>query len=151
MKCESVQFILSWKKLILILVNIVRYCTLVVELKIISNIIRIMLETKNTRLQSSQPRPRGRLFPEYRIPEAELVRRRTEKEMRVKRYQEIFDRIQPELIEKYYNWYIAIEHESGDYFCDRDEGEAVKKARQKYPKAMLGIMRVNETGTCGKI
>jgi hypothetical protein len=27
----------------------------------------------------------------------------------------------------------------------------MQKARQKYPSGMVGIMRLNETGTCGKI
>ena len=106
---------------------------------------------KNERSQNPQSHRRCRLFPDYQLPQEELARRRAEKEIRVKRYRKIFTRIQPELIEKYYNWYIAIEHESGDYFCDRDEEGAVKKARQKYPETMLGIMKLNETGLCGRI
>lgn len=97
------------------------------------------------------PRRRGRLFPEYTIPAEELARRQAEKDARSQRYREVFARVSPELIENYYDWFIVIEPISGDYFIDPDEETAVQKARQKYPSGMVGIMRLNETGTCGMI
>jgi len=97
------------------------------------------------------PRRRGRLFPEYTIPPEELARREAEKDARSQRYREVFARVSPELIENHYNWFIVIEPNSGDYFIDLDEEVAVQKARQKYPSGMVGIMRLNETGTCGMI
>jgi hypothetical protein len=93
----------------------------------------------------------GRLFPEFTIPPEELARRKAEKEARVKRYKEIFAQVSPQLIKAHYNWFIVIEHNSGDYFIDVDEEVAVQKAREKHPTGMVGIMRLNETGTCGKI
>jgi len=93
----------------------------------------------------------GRIFPEYQIPPEELARRKAEKEARARRYEDIFERVGPELIESHYNWFIIIEPNSGDYFIDPDENVAVAKARQKYPSGWLGTMRLNETGACGNI
>ena len=105
-----------------------------------------MTQTKPTR-----PRGKGRLFPEYTIPPEELAKREAEKNARSQRYREIFAQVSPQLIKEHYNWFIVIEPNSGDYFVDIDEEIAVQKARQKYPTSMVGIMRLNETGTCGKI
>ncbi len=104
-----------------------------------------MIHTKQTRLRQ------GRLFPEYTIPTEELARREAEKNARVERYREIFAQVSPQLIKDNYNWFIIIEPNSGDYFIDPDEEVAMQKARQKYPSGMVGIMRLNETGTCGRI
>lgn len=105
-----------------------------------------MTHTKPTR-----PRRRGRLFPEYTLPPEELARREAEKNARVRRYREIFAQVSPQLLQDYYDWFIIIEPKSGDYFIDPDEELALQKARQKHPRGMVGIMRLNETGTCGKI
>jgi hypothetical protein len=51
----------------------------------------------------------------------------------------------------YYNWFILIEPNSGDYFIDGDEDKAVEKARQKYPTGWLMTFRINQTGACGMI
>ncbi|MEQ8385817.1 MAG: hypothetical protein RH949_26010 [Coleofasciculus sp. A1-SPW-01] len=104
-----------------------------------------------TRTKSVRPRRQGRLFPEYTIPPEELARREAEKNARIKRYREIFAQVSPQLIRDHYNWFMIIEPNSGDYFIDPDEDVAMQKARQKYPSGMVGIMRLNETGTCGKI
>ncbi|MFB2919100.1 MULTISPECIES: hypothetical protein [Aerosakkonema] len=104
-----------------------------------------------TQTTPKRPYRRGRLFPEYTIPPEELARRQAEKDARSQRYREVFARVSPELIENHYNWFIVIEPNSGDYFIDPDEEVAVQKARQKYPSGMVGIMRLNETGTCGMI
>ncbi|MFB2938949.1 hypothetical protein ACE1B6_27160 [Aerosakkonemataceae cyanobacterium BLCC-F154] len=97
------------------------------------------------------PRRRGRLFPEFTIPPEELARRKAEKDARSQRYREVFSKVSPELMKNHYNWFIVIEPDSGDYFIDIDEEVAVQKTRQKYPSGMVGIMRLNETGTCGMI
>jgi hypothetical protein len=51
----------------------------------------------------------------------------------------------------YYDWFIVIEPESGDYFIDPDENVARQKAREQFGDTMRLMMRINETGTCGKI
>ncbi|MFP4100870.1 hypothetical protein [Coleofasciculus sp.] len=104
-----------------------------------------------TRTKPVRPRRQGRLFPEYTIPPEELARREAQKNARIKRYREIFTQVSPQLIRDHYNWFMIIEPNSGDYFIDPDEDVAMQKARQKYPSGMVGIMRLNETGTCGKI
>ncbi|MUH01805.1 hypothetical protein F7734_59970 [Scytonema sp. UIC 10036] len=105
-----------------------------------------MTQTKPTRL-----RRQGRIFPEYSIPSEELDKREAEKQARVKRYREIFIQASSQLIQDHYNWFIVIEPQSGDYFIAPEEEVAVQKARQKYPNGMVGIMRLNESGTCGRI
>ncbi|MEQ8537979.1 MAG: hypothetical protein RIB93_11080 [Coleofasciculus sp. D1-CHI-01] len=104
-----------------------------------------------THTKSVRPRRQGRIFPEYTIPPEELARREAQKNVRIKRYREIFAQVSPQLIQDHYNWFMIIEPNSGDYFIDPDEDVAMQKARQKYPSGMVGIMRLNETGTCGKI
>lgn len=94
---------------------------------------------------------RGRLFPERTVSPEELARRKTERELFSKRCRVIFDKLLPELINKYYGWYIAIEPESGDYFIDEDKEAASLKARQKYPNNIHHMYGINETGASGRI
>ena len=97
--------------------------------------------------------PRGTLSQSDRprfSPE-EIARREGEKEAFVGRCREIFGRVYPELVKEHYDWFIYIEPDSGDYFIDRDRDVARQKAKLKYPNALLMAMRVNETGTVGKI
>jgi hypothetical protein len=100
---------------------------------------------------SNRPRRRGRLFPEFTIPSEELARRKAERDQRCQRSQAIFDIICPKLMDEYYNWFMIIEPNSGDYFIDRDEEIAAQKAREKYPSGWLVTFRLNETGACGNI
>lgn len=104
-----------------------------------------------TQLSNNRTPRRGRIFPEYNIPPEELARRKAEQNARHQRYREVLDRVLPQLIADHYNWFIIIELDSGDYFIDPDSEVAIKKARQKYPSGRLGVFRLNETGTCGKI
>lgn len=97
--------------------------------------------------------PRGsRIFPDRppMSPE-EKARRQAEREAFSKRCQEIFDKVYPELVKEHYNWFILIDPDSGDYFIDLNEEVAAQKAHQKYPTAIMLRMRLNETGTCGRI
>jgi hypothetical protein len=93
----------------------------------------------------------GRIFPEFTLPPEELARREAERKEHLKRYREIFNQVSPHLMAEHYNWFIIIEPNSGDYFIDPVQEVAVQKARQKYPTGMIGIMRLNEDGTCGRI
>jgi hypothetical protein len=104
-----------------------------------------------TQTTSRRDRGRGRLFPEFTIAPEELARRKAERDERIERYREVFARVSPQLIDEYYDWFMVIEPNSGDYFIDRDEEIAVQKAREKYPRGMIGIHRLNETGACGLI
>lgn len=81
----------------------------------------------------------------------EKARRIAENEAFGKRCQVIFDRVYPELVANHYDWAIIIEPDSGDYFIDQDPEVAFQRAQQKYPTARMLEMRLNETGTCGRI
>lgn len=100
---------------------------------------------------TNRPRRRGRVFPEYNLPAAELAKRQAEIDSFGQRCKAIWQKVCPELIENHYNWFMLIEPESGDYFIDADENLAEQKARQKYAHSMLGTFRINETGACGLI
>lgn len=91
------------------------------------------------------------IFPEKRLSEAELAKRKAEDEAFAERCRAIFRRVSPELIKEHYDWFIHIEPDSGEYFIDADEEISFQKARQKHPTAQLMAMRLNETGTCGRI
>lgn len=94
---------------------------------------------------------RGRIFPELIIAPEELARRDAEGEAFSDRCEVIFKQLLPQLIDKYYGWYIAIEPDSGDYFIDRNKEVASQKFRQKYPNAIYHMFGINETGVSGRI
>ncbi|MUG92198.1 hypothetical protein F7734_06885 [Scytonema sp. UIC 10036] len=96
-------------------------------------------------------RRRGRIFPEITISPEELARHKAEGEAFSQRCWAIFERLKPEIIDKYYGWYIAIEPDSGDYFIDVDKEVALLKARHKHPNAIHHIFGINETGVSGRI
>jgi hypothetical protein len=94
---------------------------------------------------------RGRVFPELSYSPEELAQRKAEREALMQRCYEIFNRVQPELIKDYYDWYMVVEPQSGDYFLDNDEKVACKKADEKHPDAECLIFCINETGACDKV
>ena len=91
------------------------------------------------------------IFPEKRLSEAELAKRKAEDKAFAERCRAIFRQVSPELIKEHYGWAIMIEPDSGDYFIDPDPQVAFKNAKQKHPAAVIMEMRLNETGTCGRI
>jgi hypothetical protein len=94
---------------------------------------------------------RGRIFPEIQWTEQQKAQKRTEREEFYQRCKPIFDKVQPELIKTHYNWYIAIEPDSGEYFLAQDDLVVAQIAHQKYPNAKLHVFRINETGVCGTL
>jgi hypothetical protein len=106
-----------------------------------------------TSLPQKRQAKRGRIFPEYTIPPEELARRRAKRIELGKRCRVIFERLRPELIEQYYNWFIAIEPDSGDYLIDPKLEGVLQKLRDRYAStdSKLTIFRLNEKGTCGRI
>ncbi len=103
-----------------------------------------------TQLSSNHTPHRGRVFPENQLSPLEKARRQAEWEEFNQRCQVIFERVQPELIKEHYDWFMFIEPDSGDYFIDPDEIVVRQKAREKHPSQCL-ILRINETGVCGRI
>lgn len=77
----------------------------------------------------------------------DIAQQEAEEQAIYHRCKTIFERVRPEWIDDHYNWYMAIEPESGDYFIDADEQVAVQKLHQKYPDEVPQIFRLNETGT----
>lgn len=104
-----------------------------------------------TQSPSSKTVRRGRVFPEKQLSPEEKARREAESEIFGKRCREVFDRVRPELIKDHYDWFIIIEPDSGDYFIDEDQKAALAKSRSRHPDKKCLIMRINETGTCGRI
>lgn len=106
-----------------------------------------MTEAKQTRTVR-----RGRIFPEIQWTEEQKAQRKAEREAFHQRCKAIFDSVQPELIKTYYNWYMVVEPDSGDYFIERNEEVAMQMARQKYPGTVpLFLFKINETGVSGTI
>jgi hypothetical protein len=106
-----------------------------------------MIKTSQTHRQVR----RGRVFPELSYSPEELAQRKAEREALMQRCYEIFNRVQPELIKDYYDWYMVVEPQSGDYFLDKDEKVACEKADEKHPDAECLIFCINETGACDKV
>ncbi|MBD2778027.1 hypothetical protein [Iningainema tapete] len=105
-----------------------------------------MTDTKPTRTAR-----RGRIFPEIQWTPENIAQRKAEKEAFHQRCKVIFDQVQPELIKTHYNWYMAVEPDSGDYFIDQNVEVATQLARQKHPNVIPFVFRINETGTSGTI
>lgn len=94
---------------------------------------------------------KGRVFPEIEWSEAEKVRNKVRQQDFYQRCWAIFEKLKPELLDKYYGWYIAIEPDSEDYFIDPDKELASRKAREKYPQSFYHLFGINETGVTGRI
>jgi hypothetical protein len=101
--------------------------------------------------QSHQKVYRGRLFPEIQWTEEQKNQYRNNLEKHHQRCREIFVRLQPELIKNHYNWFMAVDSESGDYFIDKDEEVVTQMCLQKYPNSTPFIFIINETGVAGRI
>ncbi len=94
---------------------------------------------------------RGRVFPEIQWTDEQKAEDRARRQAFSERCWVIFERLKPEILDKYYGWYIAIEPDSGDYFIDQDQEVASKMAREKYPHVIHHIYGINETGVSGRI
>lgn len=93
----------------------------------------------------------GRIFPKRTITPEELAQQEAEDEIFHQRCQAIFERVRPELIDKYYGWYIGVEPDSGEYFLEKDSIEAHKKVLAKYPNKDNFVFCLNESGATGRI
>ncbi len=94
---------------------------------------------------------RGRIFPEIQWTEEQKAKRKAEREAFYQRCKPIFDAHQSALIKMHYNWYMAVEPESGDYFLDQVEMTAINLSRHKHQNAPVFVFRINETGVAGTI
>lgn len=94
---------------------------------------------------------RGRLFPKIQWSEEKKAQWKAEQKAFYQRCQVILERVKPELLKTHYNWYIAVEPDSGDYFIHRDIEVATQMSRQQHPDAIPFLFRINETGVCGTL
>ncbi|MGF1935050.1 MAG: hypothetical protein RM347_011690 [Nostoc sp. ChiQUE02] len=105
-----------------------------------------MTETKPTRTAR-----RGRIFPEIQWNEEQKARREAEREAFYQRCKPIFERVKSELIETHYNWFVAVEPDSGEYFVDKDLEVVSLQCRKQHPGKIHYAFRINESGDCGTI
>lgn len=94
---------------------------------------------------------RGRIFPEIQWTEEQKAQWDQENEEFYLRCKPIFDKVQAELIETHYNWFVAIEPDSAEYFIDKDSEAASLQCCEKHPGKIPNVFRINETGACGTI
>lgn len=94
---------------------------------------------------------RGRIFPEIQWTEEQKAQHQARQEAFYQRCWTIFEQLKPELLDKYSDWYIAIEPDSGDYTIDQDHETASQKMREKYPDVIHHLFGINETGVSGRI
>ncbi|OKH52799.1 hypothetical protein NIES2101_13120 [Calothrix sp. HK-06] len=104
-----------------------------------------------TEAKTSRTARRGRIFPEIQWTEEQKAKWRAEQEEFYQRALPVFNRVKPELIKTHYNWFIAVEPDSGEYFVDKDSSVASAQCRDKHPGKIPQVFRINETGTCGSI
>lgn len=92
------------------------------------------------------------LFPDRPpLSPEEIAKRESASKIFADRCRVVFRQVAPALIADRYDWFILIEPDSGDYFIAPDHNTAYDRARQSHPQAKLMAMRLNETGTCGRI
>jgi hypothetical protein len=102
-------------------------------------------------IRTTATRRRGRIFPEIQWTPEQKAERAAEREAFYQRCYPIFDRVKSELIVTHYNWFIAIEPDSEEYFIDRDLEVTSLQCREKHPGKLHYTFRINESGACGSI
>ncbi len=55
-----------------------------------------------------------------------------------------FEKLYVELGERYKDWVVAIEPETGDYFIGLDDYEVLNRARKKHPRSQFFAYRLSE-------
>ncbi|NEP87107.1 MAG: hypothetical protein F6K18_09835 [Okeania sp. SIO2C2] len=96
---------------------------------------------------------RTRLFPGKTLPSQEIAKHKAIKAEFSARCRPVFEKLRPQLIDKYYNYFIAVDPESEKYIIDSSLESLVQKIRTLYPDGTVkvAIYRLNETGVCGRI
>ncbi|MCU0543702.1 MAG: hypothetical protein MUE44_16225 [Oscillatoriaceae cyanobacterium Prado104] len=97
---------------------------------------------------------RGRIFPDRRSTAEEVSDRIAQRTEQRKKCRQIFERICPQLMVNHYNWFIAIDSETGNYLLDAKFEGLMQQVKIYYPsngKVRLTAFRLNEQGYCGLI
>jgi hypothetical protein len=56
----------------------------------------------------------------------------------------VFERLVTELGERYQNWIVVIEPETGEYFLGLDDYEVLNRARKRHPRSQFFAYRLSE-------
>jgi len=96
---------------------------------------------------------RTRLLPGLVLPPEEIARRKAARAEFRERCRPVFEKLRPQLLEQYYNWFIAVAPDCEEYLIDPSLEGLVGKIRARYQDGMVKLTtyRLNETGTCGRI
>ena len=96
---------------------------------------------------------RTRLFPGKTLPSQEIARRKAIKAEFSDRCRKVFEKLRPQLTDKYYNHFIAVDPDTQEYTIDSSLENLIQKVRTLYPDGTVkvAIYRLNETGACGRI
>jgi hypothetical protein len=96
---------------------------------------------------------RTRLLPGRVLPPEEIAKRKAARAEFGARCRVVFKKLRPQLIEKYYNWFIAVDPDCEEYLIDPSLEGLVEKIRAHYQDGMVKLTtyRLNETGVCGRI
>jgi hypothetical protein len=101
---------------------------------------------------SSLPRSTkpGRLFEVNPLSEGELKQRQQQASHRLDKAWLILQRIKPHLRKHYCNWYIAIDPDTGVYFLDPTYTRVCLRSHIYFPKTILCIYQLNQSGLVGR-
>ena len=106
-----------------------------------------MIKLTNYKLKQNKNISKSKLSP------TKLGENRAKKNELGKHCWSIFEKLRPQLIIDYENWFIAIEPETEHYLIAPKLDELVEQIKQEYPnnEVKLTIFRLNQVGSCGKI
>lgn len=110
-----------------------------------------MTAIKTTLSTKKSSTRRSRIFAKSPISPEQLQQRRIEAEELDQRCSQYFDKIYARLGKTHYNWYVAIEIDSGYYLLDSDWESLIRRVNIYCPKGKLMMYGLNETQTCGQI
>jgi hypothetical protein len=92
-----------------------------------------------------------RRLPRKPLPPEEIARHEAERAEFRARCWVVFEKLRPQLIEEHYNWFIALDPDSEEYFIDPSFLGIFNKLRESDLCGKGTIFRLNETGACGRI
>ncbi|MDY7008886.1 MAG: hypothetical protein SWX82_34505 [Cyanobacteriota bacterium] len=73
-----------------------------------------------------------RLFSGPILPLEEIARRKAARAKFANRFRVVFEKLRPQLMEKYYNWFIAVDPDSEEYSINSSLEGLVKKIRYRF-------------------
>ncbi|EAW35962.1 hypothetical protein [Lyngbya sp. PCC 8106] len=92
----------------------------------------------------------GRLFEVNPLSETSFKQRHSEARQRLDKAWIILQRIKPNLRKHYCDWYIAIDPDTGVYFLDSTYTGVCLRSHLYFPKTILCIYQLNQSGFVGQ-